>query len=222
MRFFRPVTRPIAIAPEGNMALLPTERPEIPQELMPILVPVGGDGSSVILVLRGIAGIGKSCLARVIYQWCLAHGLTCVVCNADVWFVDHDNTYHWNREGLTNAHDHCHGRFMMGMALRNEVIIVDNTNLRPGDYQWYLDHFDLDNYELHVVEIECASERVARSATTRATRLGHLGPGYNAEEKFRLFHQHRDPDAIVIQPTFPLLGDVAHAIATGIEAAQRD
>ena len=212
MRFAAPVTRPVPIAPEVDMRPAATVNRDLPQELLPILAPVGSTSSSMILVLRGVAGIGKSSLAKTIYLWCQRNGLTCVVCTADIWHYDHDGTYHWEGgDRLRNAHNHCHGRFMLAMAMKTEVIVVDNMNLRPIDNQWYFDYYDMDEYDVRMVEIDCVDMGMAHRAANRSRRQGHLGPTYDAGEKFHLFQAHRHQGAIVIQPHFSYLDDHAQA-----------
>ena len=197
----------VDIVPETDMTLQRTLDANLPYELNPLFVNLESSGYGLILVLRGVAGIGKSTLAKKIYQWCQSANVTCVVCNADVWHYDHDGTYHWQGgDQLTNAHDHSKARFLLGIAMKNQVIVVDNTNLRHEHYHWYEDHYNRADYNLEVVEIECRDDRVAHAATDRALRAGHVGPTYDTMGSFRLFHTHRDPRAIVVQPTFRAMG----------------
>lgn len=179
----------VPIRPEEDMDLEVGVDPTLPVDLTVRLVKLQGSRFGLILVLRGVLGSGKSTLAKMIYQWCQANGLTCVVCQANIWFYDHDGTYHWDVGQLTNAHNHCHARFMLAMAMKTHVIVVDNANLHPEEYQWYFDWYDPDNFDLEVVEVDC----VARA---------DLAVDYPATLDFSLFQRFRVEGAIVVKPTF--------------------
>ena len=107
---------------------------------------------------------------------------------------------------------------MLAMAMKIEVIVVDNMNLHRDQYSWYADHYDLDNYDFEVVEFYCANQRTAELATRRSRDMGHAGPTYRTDHMLRLFWDDEFLDAIVVRPTFPLLGRFASSmVATDLQ-----
>ena len=207
MRF--PVSMvPRVIPDDDDTTLNMFIHPALPQNVQDLLDPVADRNYGVVFVIRGVVGIGKSTLAKKIYRWCQGRGLACVICSADVWFLDGAGSYEWYRDGLPAAHNYCKGRFLLAMATRANVVVVDNTNLFPEHYQWYLDHCDAA-YHIHVIELDCMDERVAHDAFVRSH---HVEPPYKYRKRYYLYQATRDEDAIVVQPTFTRLATFAGAM----------
>jgi hypothetical protein len=200
MRFNNPFDH---IEPEVLVVLPPTVARVLPQEVferLDLLTQASSTPLGLVVILRGVPGIGKSTLAKKIWLWCEQNNLSCCICNADIWMVE-ANGYNWDRYELTNADNHCKSRFMLAMAAKTNVIVIDNTNLDRTEYKWYEDHLDADNYEAQCIEIDCEDIRAARLAIARS----HVGAHYNITEALARFHadrEDRDPQHwIIVQPT---------------------
>ena len=165
MRFNNPFE---AIEAEVDMALPPTVNQALPHQVLQRLNMLFQPGSlGLVVILRGVPGIGKSTLAKKIRTWCLENDMTCVICNADIWMM-RANGYNWDPNQLVHAHNHCKGRFVLAMAAETDVIVIDNTNLHRAHYEWYVNHLDVENYEVQCIEIDCQNLDAARLASARS------------------------------------------------------
>lgn len=97
-----------------------------------------------IILLRGVSGSGKSSFCDLIAE-------PKVVCSADHYFENEDG-YWFNPLLLGKAHSACQLKFEQ--ACQNpeiKNIIVDNTNTKPSDFQYYLDRAEA--YDIPVVSV---------------------------------------------------------------------
>lgn len=99
-----------------------------------------------LLILRSVPGGGKSTYAKKLKQrflcFCFAHGkgyFDGSICSADDYFLRPDKIYDWNKKLLPNAHNWCYLKIKDCMRFGNNLIILDNTNIRKKDYQNYVD-----------------------------------------------------------------------------------
>ena len=182
----------------------------LPQEIQALLTPIRSRAHGLVLVIRGPVGIGKSTLAKKIYAWCRDNGLACVICSADVWFLNNvSGEYKWVGNELSHAHNHCKGRFLLAMASRANVVVVDNTNIHRAHYQWYLDHHDTQLYRSHVIEFDCEELSTASRAAGRSC---HVERDYDHALRWRQYKAARHDGAIVVQPAFSILSRVAPGV----------
>jgi hypothetical protein len=95
--------------------------------------------SKRLLILRGAPGAGKSTAARALEMQQISEGKTCGVCSADSYFIDElTGKYTFNAGGLGSAHAFCLDTCMAFMESETDLIIIDNTNIMPREYEKYL------------------------------------------------------------------------------------
>jgi predicted kinase len=102
------------------------------------------DNTKEILIMRGVPGSGKS-----YYINAGVSGVP-VVCSADNFFI-HPETkkYNWNRSHIGMAHAMCKQLFKYAVYHKCETIIIDNTNIKIEDYEYYT----ADGYNTTLVNV---------------------------------------------------------------------
>ena len=141
-----------------------------------------GRTGSMVFILRGIPGCGKSSFAQKIGSACVAKMMPITICCADEWFFV-DGRYLRSQAGLSKAHQYSRGQFAHGVLDHEPVIIVDNTNLATKDYEWYVKRAYEFGYQVVIVEWEVALE----SCALVAARSVHLPVGFDATYFARRF-----------------------------------
>ncbi len=88
-----------------------------------------------LFLIRGIPGSGKSTFARKLMMWI-------GVCNhieADMFFVDKDNVYTYDKTRIKEAHDWCFNDTVK-MLENGETVIVSNTFTETWQYKRYVEY----------------------------------------------------------------------------------
>lgn len=87
----------------------------------------------VVVILRGASGSGKSSVTKLF-------GDDVYVCSADHYFMDDDGNYNFDPSKLGAAHGLCKMNFISGLQNPDiDVVVVDNTNTKQSDFQFYVD-----------------------------------------------------------------------------------
>lgn len=89
-----------------------------------------------VYLMRGLPGMGKSTVASALAA-STKYGERAAYCSADDYFLDEHGEYKFNKEELGNAHQTCQNKFMSALQSQYEVIVVDNTNIKRRDFQFY-------------------------------------------------------------------------------------
>ncbi len=106
--------------------------------------------TGLILILRGLPGVGKSTLAEVL----TAINKDSVVLSSDDFFYDKTTKIHnFDKEKIQDAHKWNFDRYKKSIESRVPVIIVDNSNIKNFHYHLYLDYGQRHNYLVSVVTI---------------------------------------------------------------------
>ena len=150
----------------------------------------------VVFVLRGLPGCGKTWMAQNLQAWCQHMRLSVAICSADHWF-ERGGYYRYRGNEVEKAHTHCKGTFLYYMSEQTRVIVVDNTNLRTGDYLYYVEGAREHYYDPIVVEYHVESEEQAWFVANRSTRLRDV-EAYDPWSRWCRFSS--DPAAIVLAP----------------------
>lgn len=87
------------------------------------------------VILRGLPGSGKSHIAKTLIDDDMNFG---VICSADNYHIDLDGVYKWKPENVSKAHEYCKKLFSDALETDCPLIIVDNTNTTPKEYNWYV------------------------------------------------------------------------------------
>jgi len=96
-------------------------------------------------VFIGLPGSGKSTLASE-----FSETFNAPICSADFFHMK-DGKYNWKPENVGKAHEAC--KFMFQKCINNEEsVIVDNTNVKPSDYIYYIDTAEEAGYQIFFVE----------------------------------------------------------------------
>lgn len=90
--------------------------------------------TKTVIILRGASGSGKS-------TWTAKHAASGVVCSADT-FMHNPKTgaYEFSPAKLGWAHKSCLAKFEDAVKRGEELVVVDNTNIKPA---WYKDYVAL-------------------------------------------------------------------------------
>ncbi|XP_070570635.1 2',3'-cyclic-nucleotide 3'-phosphodiesterase-like [Ptychodera flava] len=104
--------------------------------------------SKVMFIMRGLSGSGKSVIAEVIRETYE----NSIICCADNFFNRPDGRYVWRKEGLQEVHDKCHKLAEDSCKKGINVVVIDNTNVRAWEAQFYLDLAKRTDYVVVLVE----------------------------------------------------------------------
>ena len=106
-----------------------------------------------LILIRGLPGSGKSTLAKA-----MAQALNAVHLEADMYFVDEDGVYRWDREKLPAAHNWCQNITRHNLAAGNSVIVA-NTFTRQKELVPYYELAMQYQYEtgntVDIVQLVC-------------------------------------------------------------------
>jgi predicted kinase len=84
----------------------------------------------------GIPGSGKSTTCKRLATDYLSKGFSVEICSADDFFMK-SGTYQFDFKLLGSAHKMCQGLFKGALERNTDIVIVDNTNIRPQDRKYY-------------------------------------------------------------------------------------
>lgn len=100
-----------------------------------------------VVILRGAMGCGKTTFATLLDVRAGAK-----VVSADKWF--RDNQQEWSPEKLGTAHHWCQEQFVQALIAGRELVIVDNTNQTPRDFDFYERAALAHGYQVHFLVVE--------------------------------------------------------------------
>lgn len=114
-----------------------------------------------VVIIVGVSGSGKSTyVERMLHvaQWADADR-NCSVVSADDFFMM-EGEYIFDPLKLPEAHSNCLRQFLIRLRMGDDLVIVDNTNLRPWERQNYIAAAELAGYkwEAHVIKCETMAQ----------------------------------------------------------------
>ena len=108
-----------------------------------------------LIVLRGIAGSGKSTKAKQLMAEC--SGIS-VCCSADNYFINAAGQYVFDAKRLPAAHTYCKGKCEGAMEAQADLVIIDNTNTRRFEFEAYVKMAKKYGYETEELIVGGLSE----------------------------------------------------------------
>lgn len=99
-----------------------------------------------LVIMRGLPGSGKSTKAAQIQP---ENGYRC---SADDYHINEDGVYDWKPENVHNAHKWCQSKCHTLMVQGIPLIVIDNTNIKKRDFQFYLDQAALHGYTVEYAQ----------------------------------------------------------------------
>jgi 2',3'-cyclic-nucleotide 3'-phosphodiesterase len=116
--------------------------------------------SKRMLVCRGVPGAGKSTMAQALCYDATQAGLKAMIASADNYFIRpvEDGTgviktvYKYDPNQIGAAHRSCQQQAESAMRCELDLVIIDNTNIRIRDFQFYLDLAKKYGYTVEIRE----------------------------------------------------------------------
>lgn len=93
---------------------------------------------SIVIIFRGVPGSGKSTIASFYLMANEVNPGTSEICSADDYFMQ-DGEYKWDPTKLPQAHKWCQEKFARALEKQVPIIIVDNTNIKLRDMNYYIE-----------------------------------------------------------------------------------
>jgi predicted kinase len=153
-----------------------------------------------LVIMRGVAGSGKSTRANEIYNEAKSNGLTALMCSADNYFMvqlEDDPAkgweYRYDGNKIADAHRDCRKRAVRAITDGVDVVIVDNTNTTIKEVYPYVEAGVVFDYNVEFTEPQTpwwhsvkpllkgkkAEARLRSSAKIFADRNTHGVPEHN-------------------------------------------
>lgn len=98
--------------------------------------------------MRGQPGAGKS-------FYVTKHFPLATVCSADHYMVDMYGDYKFDVNKLGQAHAACYGKFVNALEENDDLVVLDNTNIKTAWFKEYLDSAKEYEYEVKIIRIIC-------------------------------------------------------------------
>ena len=137
------------------------------------------------MILRGLSGAGKTTYAlRLMKKLNSMFGLRVIKCSADDYFTDNDGNYNFNAAKLGSAHGYCKYEAARACRSGNDLVVIDNTNVRHKDIKPYKDI--AKEYDYRVV-VRVIGNQDDESIKLYAERNAHNVPLYVIERAAKRF-----------------------------------
>jgi len=146
----------------------------------------------IVIVMRGLPGSGKSSWAKALQSKC---GGQAAIVSADSYF-ETSKGYKFDPNQRGAAHDHSRAMYMEALQEINPqkvAILVDNTNSKRSEYEFYVHQAQKANKRILTVEILCRSEDEMKIFYHRGLHnvpiqyMGRMHSRWEVEEEAFLF-----------------------------------
>lgn len=95
-----------------------------------------------VVILRGIPGAGKT-------TWARQNAQDAIICSADHFF-EKDGVYQFNPKMLSQAHGACLKKFVEALQNGDQLVVVDNTNIKIQHLTPYVSLAEAYNYKVEI------------------------------------------------------------------------
>lgn len=150
---------------------------------------------SLVVILRGLPGSGKSTFAALLKVYAEGVGLEAQICSADDFF-DRHNGSRFELELLGEAHARCQEYCRLALQRGVPVVIIDNTNVKSSEWMTYVNlavRGDHAVCRVNIVVEVALDVLIARSV--------HEIPKYHMVRREMLFRQDNQLYAPHVQAT---------------------
>ena len=120
-----------------------------------------------VYILRGMSGSGKSTFAGDVSK---KVGMkNCAIVSSDDLLTDRNGRYVFSRDLLKTSHEHCQQFFREYVWNRVPFIVVDNTNTRYDEIQFYATFAKRNGYSVDIVQFVPEDRDRAAEIALRST-----------------------------------------------------
>lgn len=92
----------------------------------------------LLRIIRGLPGSGKSTLAHSFEILAAQNHKSCQVCEADMFMVDKNGAYKFDRNKVEMCHIRCLERARAAMKAETDEVVVSNTSVKHWEMEPYL------------------------------------------------------------------------------------
>jgi hypothetical protein len=107
-----------------------------------------------LIICRGIAGAGKSSLARKLRDTIIWSDIY----STDQYWIRPDGVYDWNPKRIGEAHQWNFDCFRFAFSEDNDnppvVVFIDNTNIQYKDFHRYIEYAVKQNPKIEIILLE--------------------------------------------------------------------
>ena len=134
-----------------------------------------------VVIMRGLPGSGKSTFVEENFE-------DAYVCSADKFFIDNKGNYNFDVRRLSEAHQWCMEEFIDALFEKEELVVVDNTNMCNWEYTNYEVLAEHLGYNVRII-VMAAGLHDETTVTTLAKRNSH---GVDAETIERMKGRYQE------------------------------
>lgn len=106
--------------------------------------------TKLVIINRGVSGCGKSTISKLIKNECFKEHISVDICSTDDFFMV-NNIYQFDGSKLTEYHQKSIERFEKCLQSKSNIVICDNTNIRPWETEAYTDLARKHKYKILIL-----------------------------------------------------------------------
>jgi predicted kinase len=107
-----------------------------------------------VIIMRGCPGSGKTTFLKKIHP-------SAFICSAVNYHTDSKGNYKFFPKGVSAAHAYSQNAFLAALQNSQELIAVDNTNVKLWEFDWYLETAEAYGYVVEIFRMKVEDANVA-------------------------------------------------------------